>query len=45
MGIEAVYPYRLSNGRTADAKVGDVLIEGKLSPDTAEVDGADVYLP
>ena len=38
MGIEAKYLYRLSNGRTADAKVGNVLIEGKLSPDTAEVD-------
>jgi len=38
MGIEATYLYRLSNGRTADAKVGNVLIEGKLSPDTAEVD-------
>ena len=38
MGVEAVYLYRLSSGRTADAKVGDVLIEGKLSPDTAEVD-------
>ena len=36
--IEAIYLYRLSNGRTADAKVGNVLIEGKLSPDTAEVD-------
>jgi membrane protein implicated in regulation of membrane protease activity len=36
--IEATYLYRLSNGRTADAKVGNVLIEGKLSPDTAEVD-------
>ncbi len=32
------YQYRLGNGRTADAKVGNVLIEGKLSPDTAEVD-------
>ena len=38
IGIEAVYPYRLSSGRTADAKVGNVLIEGKLSPDMAEVD-------
>lgn len=37
-GIEAEYQYRLPNGRTADAKVYDFLIEGKLSPDTAEVD-------
>jgi hypothetical protein len=36
--FDAVYPYRLSNGRTADAKIGNTLIEGKLSPDTAEVD-------
>jgi len=37
-GVEAIYQYRLPNGRTADAKVGNVLIEGKLSPDTGEVD-------
>jgi len=38
-GISDVrYQYRLDNGRTADAKVGNVLIEGKLSPDTSEVD-------
>jgi membrane protein implicated in regulation of membrane protease activity len=37
-GVEAQYQYRLPNGRTADAKVYDFLIEGKLSPDTAEVD-------
>lgn len=38
-GISSVvYQYRLGNGRTADAKVGNSLIEGKLSPDTAEVD-------
>ena len=38
-GINDVhYQYRLSNGRTVDAKVGDVLIEGKLSPDTSEID-------
>lgn len=37
-GIEAKYLYRLSNGRIADAEVGNVLIEGKLSPDTREVD-------
>jgi hypothetical protein len=36
--IDAIYQYRLSSGRTADARVGDVLIEGKLSPYTAEVD-------
>jgi len=36
--IDATYQCRLSSGRTVDAKVGDILIEGKLSPDTAEVD-------
>jgi cell division protein FtsI/penicillin-binding protein 2 len=36
--IDAVYLHRLSNGRTADARVGNVLIEGKLSPDTSEID-------
>jgi hypothetical protein len=36
--IDAMYLHRLSNGRTADAKVGNVLIEGKLSPDTSEID-------
>jgi hypothetical protein len=37
-GVPAEYEHGLPNGRTADAKVGDFLIEGKLSPDTAEVD-------
>jgi Ca2+/Na+ antiporter len=37
-GVEAEYQYRLPNGRTADAKVHDFLIEGKLSPNTTEVD-------
>lgn len=37
-GVEAEYQYRLPNGRTVDAKVYGFLIEGKLSPDTAEVD-------
>lgn len=36
--IDAIYQYRLPNGRTADAKVGNVLVEGKLSPSTADVD-------
>jgi hypothetical protein len=36
--IDAIYHYRLPNGRTADAKVYDFLIEGKLSPNTTEVD-------
>ncbi len=35
---DVTYQYRLGNGRTADAKVGNCLIEGKLSPDTSEVD-------
>ncbi len=38
LNVYATYGYKLPNGRTADAKVGNVLIEGKLSPDTAEVD-------
>jgi hypothetical protein len=33
-----IYQYRLGNGRTADVKVGDCLIECKLSPTTDEVD-------
>jgi ABC-type multidrug transport system fused ATPase/permease subunit len=36
--VGAEYQYHLPNGRIADARVGNVLIEGKLSPDTAEVD-------
>lgn len=36
--IDATYQYRLPNGRTVDARVGNVLIEGKLSPSTDEVD-------
>lgn len=32
------YQYKLRNGRTADAKVGDTLIEGKLSPSMEDVD-------
>jgi hypothetical protein len=28
----------LPNGRTPDAKAGDILIEGKLSPNTTDVD-------
>jgi hypothetical protein len=36
---DVVYQYRLPNGRTADAKVADILIEGKLSPNNvSEVD-------
>jgi len=38
LNVDAAYGYKLPNGRIADAKVGDMLIEGKLSPDTAEVD-------
>ena len=36
--IGAVYGYQLGNGRIADGRVGDILIEGKLSPQTQEVD-------
>lgn len=35
---DAIYQYRLNNGRTADAKIGNMLIEGKLSPTIDEVD-------
>ncbi len=35
---DVVYQYRLANGRTADARVGNCLIEAKLSPTTDEVD-------
>lgn len=35
---DVVYQYRLNNGRTVDARVGNCLIEGKLSPTTEEVD-------
>jgi hypothetical protein len=38
LGIDATYGHRLPNGRTADAIVGDILIEGKLSPNTEGVD-------
>ena len=37
-GVPAEPQHVLPNGRKVDAKVGDFLIEGKLSPDTAEVD-------
>lgn len=37
-GLDATYQYRLSDGRIADAKVGNVLLEGKLAPTIDEVD-------
>lgn len=37
-GHSAVYEFPLGNRRRADAKVGDVLIEGKLAPSIDEVD-------
>lgn len=37
-GHTAIYEFRLSDGRTADAKVDNVLIEGKLAPGTDDVD-------
>jgi hypothetical protein len=40
MNIDAEYQFRLSNGRIADARVKNILVEGKLSPNTtSEVDG------
>jgi len=38
LGVDANYRHRLPNGRTADAIVGDILIEGKVSPNTEGVD-------
>jgi hypothetical protein len=38
LGLPVEYEFRLSAQRIADIKVGDVLIEGKLSPKTDEVD-------
>jgi len=35
---ETTYLYTLPNGRTTDAKSGNILIEGKLSPLTSDVD-------
>jgi hypothetical protein len=35
---DVIYQYKLKNGRTVDAKFGDCLIEGKLSPSTDEID-------
>ncbi len=37
-GYDATYQFRLGDDRTADAKVENVLVEGKLAPHTAEVD-------
>lgn len=37
-GHDATYQFRLSDGRIADAKVGDFLIEGKLAPALDDVD-------
>ena len=38
LGLPVEYEYKLSDRRIADVKVGDILIEGKLSPKTEEVD-------
>jgi len=38
LNIDAEYGYKLPNGRIADARVGSGLIEGKLSPNTSDVD-------
>lgn len=37
-GLNAVRPFRLSDGRLADAKVDNFLLEGKLAPTIDEVD-------
>jgi curved DNA-binding protein CbpA len=37
-GLDAEYQPRLSNGTTADARVDDIIIEGKLSPNKADID-------
>lgn len=39
MNVNATYQYPLPNGRIADAKVSDLLVEGKLSPNITDVDG------
>jgi len=40
MKYDAEYQFRLPNGRIADARVENILVEGKLSPNTTgEVDG------
>lgn len=36
LGHNAIYEFRMPNGRTADAKVDNVLIEGKLTPNRAD---------
>ncbi len=38
LDIDAAYGYKLPNGRIVDARVGNELVEGKLSPDTSETD-------
>ena len=38
MGYNAEYQPRLQDGSIADARVGDILIEGKLSPNKSEID-------
>jgi len=37
-GFDAEYQPRLDNGSTADARVDDIIIEGKLSPNKADID-------
>jgi hypothetical protein len=37
-GFDAQYQPRLANGSTADARVDDIIIEGKLSPNKADID-------
>ncbi len=37
-GHDATYQFRLNDGRTADARVGNFLIEGKLAPKIKGVD-------
>ena len=38
LGLPVEYEYKLNERRIADVKVGDILLEGKLSPKTDEVD-------
>lgn len=38
MNLEVEYQHRLPNGRTVDARVGDIFIEGKLSPYASDID-------
>ncbi|MGD0781180.1 MAG: hypothetical protein ABR954_10460 [Dehalococcoidales bacterium] len=37
-GLDAIYPFELDDRTSADGKVGNFLIEGKLEPNKSEID-------